>query len=62
MKALKALIKPIEAPKRIVKTKINFSKLIFIVTQLSEKLGVERVKSINDFSHAWIFAQMVDQT
>ena len=42
MKALKAFIKPFEAPQGSVKKKVN---LIFISIQLSEIHGVGRVNS-----------------
>ena len=48
MKALKAFIKPFEAPQRRVQIKI---KLIFISIQLSEMHRTGRVKPMN--KHAW---------
>ena len=46
MKALKAFLKPFEAPQRSVKIKIY---LIFISIQLSEMNGMGRVKQTEDY-------------
>ena len=54
MNALKAFIKPFEAPRRSVKIKL---KLIFISTQLSEMHGAGRVKKDERYqlsNFAWV--------
>ena len=52
LKALKAFIKPFEAPQRSVEIKF---KLIFILIQLSEMHGAVRVK---EYKHSWENAKL----